>query len=186
MSSKEVNVGKLLSTAAHKRRSRVCHWKAKRKRGGWQKALRNGKEIDCDEVFSPVVKHPSIRVLLAFVAHYGLILEQLNSRECGTDDNEIAASIGESVILIENIDTNQRFCREHRGGGRCDGRDQHKQREWHHGIDMIGRLRYRAQILGLGCLTAGRRVKGLAIQGPKKRLWGSKSSRVDGRCKSRL
>ncbi|KAK8934286.1 hypothetical protein KSP39_PZI015019 [Platanthera zijinensis] len=34
--------------------------------------------IDYDEVFSPVVKHPSIRVLLALVAQFGLILEQLD------------------------------------------------------------------------------------------------------------
>ncbi|KAK8948464.1 hypothetical protein KSP39_PZI005002 [Platanthera zijinensis] len=33
--------------------------------------------IDYDEMFSPVVKHLSIRVLLALVARYGLILEQL-------------------------------------------------------------------------------------------------------------
>ena len=34
--------------------------------------------IDYDEVFSPVVKHPSIRILLALVTQFGLILEQLD------------------------------------------------------------------------------------------------------------
>ena len=34
--------------------------------------------IDYDEVFSLVVKHPSIRILLALVAQFGLILEQLD------------------------------------------------------------------------------------------------------------
>ena len=34
--------------------------------------------IDYDEMFSLVVKHPSIRVLLAMVAQYDLIFEQLD------------------------------------------------------------------------------------------------------------
>jgi len=36
------------------------------------------KGIDCIEVFSPVVRHPSIRVLLALVALFDLELEQLD------------------------------------------------------------------------------------------------------------
>ena len=34
--------------------------------------------IDYNEVFSPVVKHSSIRILLALVAQYGLELDQLD------------------------------------------------------------------------------------------------------------
>ena len=34
--------------------------------------------MDFNEVFSPVVKHTSIRVLLAMVAHFNLELEQLD------------------------------------------------------------------------------------------------------------
>ncbi|ONK68195.1 uncharacterized protein A4U43_C05F8630 [Asparagus officinalis] len=36
------------------------------------------KGIDYNEVFSPVVKHSSIRILLALVAQYGLELDQLD------------------------------------------------------------------------------------------------------------
>ena len=34
--------------------------------------------IDCNEVFSPIVKHSSIRVMLAFVAQFDLELVQLD------------------------------------------------------------------------------------------------------------
>ena len=48
--------------------------------------------IDYDEVFSPVVRHTSIRAVLALVAHQDLKLEQLNVKTTffhGNLDEEI-------------------------------------------------------------------------------------------------
>ena len=38
------------------------------------------ERVDCNEVFSPVVKHSSIRMILALVAQNNLELEQLDVR----------------------------------------------------------------------------------------------------------
>ncbi|KAK9939286.1 hypothetical protein M0R45_015986 [Rubus argutus] len=43
----------------------------------WQRALHR-ESIDYHEVFSPVVKHSSIHILLAIVAYFDLELEQLD------------------------------------------------------------------------------------------------------------
>ena len=36
------------------------------------------KEVDYEEIFSPVVRHTSIRAVLALVAHYDMALEQMD------------------------------------------------------------------------------------------------------------
>jgi hypothetical protein len=36
------------------------------------------KGVDYEEIFSPVVRHTSIRVILALVAHYDIALEQMD------------------------------------------------------------------------------------------------------------
>jgi len=38
--------------------------------------------IDYNEIFSPVAKHTSIRMLLAIVAQFDLELEQMNLKKC--------------------------------------------------------------------------------------------------------
>lgn len=48
------------------------------KLGLWQRALHQREGIDYHEVFSPMVKHSSIRILLDIVAHFDLELEQLD------------------------------------------------------------------------------------------------------------
>ncbi|CAM8877993.1 unnamed protein product [Rhodiola kirilowii] len=67
-----------------------CKWIFKRKEGipGVEasrlktrlvaKGFTQKEEIDFNEIFSPVVKHRSIRILLALVAHSNLELEQLD------------------------------------------------------------------------------------------------------------
>jgi len=42
------------------------------------KVYAQSEGIDYNEVFSPVVKHSSIRILLAFVAQYDYELDQLD------------------------------------------------------------------------------------------------------------
>ena len=36
------------------------------------------KEVDYDEIFSPVVKHASIRIVLGLVTHFDMQLEQMD------------------------------------------------------------------------------------------------------------
>ena len=36
------------------------------------------KGVDYDEIFSPVVKHTSIKAVLVFVGHYDMVLEQMD------------------------------------------------------------------------------------------------------------
>jgi len=41
----------------------------------WQKTFHSRRGIDYDEIFSPVVRHTSIREVLALVAYHDMILE---------------------------------------------------------------------------------------------------------------
>jgi hypothetical protein len=55
-----------------------------RKRGGKFKAplvakgYSQQKGVDYEEIFSPVVRHTSIRAVLALVSHYDMVLEQMD------------------------------------------------------------------------------------------------------------
>ena len=42
------------------------------------KGYANRKEVDYDEIFSPVIRHTSIRVMLALVASHDMHLEQMD------------------------------------------------------------------------------------------------------------
>ena len=42
------------------------------------KGLFTAKMVDYEEIFFPVVRHTSIRAVLALVAHYDMALEQMN------------------------------------------------------------------------------------------------------------
>ena len=69
----------------------IVHYKARLIAKGY--AQREG--IDYNEVFSPVVKHSSIRILLALVAQYELNLDQLDVKTAflhGDLDEEIYMS----------------------------------------------------------------------------------------------
>ena len=38
------------------------------------------KKVDYEEIFSPMVRHTSIRAVLALVAHYDMALEQMDAK----------------------------------------------------------------------------------------------------------
>jgi hypothetical protein len=69
-----------------------CKWVFKKKeavseKGGEKfkaclvaKGYSQQKGVDYEEIFSPVVRHTSIRVVLALVAHYDMALEQMDMK----------------------------------------------------------------------------------------------------------
>ncbi|PNX68168.1 retrotransposon-related protein, partial [Trifolium pratense] len=70
-----------------------CKWVYKRYKARLvAKGFPQKEEVDYNEIFSPVVKHTSIRVLLSLVAHVDLELEQLDVKTAflhGDLDEEI-------------------------------------------------------------------------------------------------
>ena len=69
------------------------------------KGFTQGEGIDYNEIFSPVVKFKTIRMMLSIVAHFNLELEQLDVKTAflhGNLDEKIYMDQPERFILLGN------------------------------------------------------------------------------------
>ena len=106
---------------------KVCKWIFKRKQGATENELIRFKTrlvaqgytqregIDYTEVFSPVVKHTSIRVLMSIVAQFDWELEQLDVKYVflhGDLEEKILMTQLEGLIRAQLVSSNSVLRRE--------------------------------------------------------------------------